>query len=633
MDDFEAYLPDMDVIAEDLPNKEHEFVQYRLRHKNMRFNFRTTSNFRFKGQRMSSRFSKKGASRVKQLPKGLQRIQSAYQALVEAHATTKQINDHLLHSFDLLDHVELNEIKNVLEETVLISPKESEIFDSFTELTIEMRQEGYAPFQSTAVHPNRRANRNRVEAEVALPEQGIDGIEIYEAKSDGEVLLATGYTRIVYGDHGPYLEFMKEQVVWDSFPHFKGKGHIGYYDEYHSEAGTKLYDQKMTVADQPNPPPDSEFSTNNNLREGYADYKPGMLYIGVFEAELKTKTYLSILLEKQGQLSNARRGGMDIQCIPAPELGEEAKAAMEEIKSGNYVPGLYLVEDFLTEEEERRVAQTIKKRRNQYFDRTQQQNKRRSGQFGWRLNYRTMELYRAKGIFKDIPADISWIRDKLHDTMEKLLLKNCKNFDQLILNEYYPTQAISRHIDRTHCFGPVVCGLSLFSPCVIIFSHKDSGEARPVLLPPRSMYVMSGQCRYKWFHEITKDAKQNFYDTVIQRGYRCSMTFRHAIKADSEVLTRSAYNAKSAKAMNRGKNGTKGDLEAQKDELERISNRRGNQNNRRGNQNNRNRRGNQNNQQRGSDGKSGNGPGKKKKRRKKKPSEPKKNNASAETSV
>ena len=63
--ELDEYLPDLDVVAEDLPNKEHDFVQYKLKWKNMQFNFRTTSNFRFKGQRMDSRFSKKGASRVK----------------------------------------------------------------------------------------------------------------------------------------------------------------------------------------------------------------------------------------------------------------------------------------------------------------------------------------------------------------------------------------------------------------------------------------------------------------------------------------------------------------------------------------------------------------------------------------
>ena len=109
-----------------------------------------------------------------------------------------------------------------------------------------MRQEGFAPFQSTAILPNRRQNKRRVELELGFPEQGIDGLDIYEAKGDADgepVLLATGYTRIVYGDHGPYLEFMKEQINWNAFPHFKGKGHIGYYDEYHSDSGTKLYDQ------------------------------------------------------------------------------------------------------------------------------------------------------------------------------------------------------------------------------------------------------------------------------------------------------------------------------------------------------------------------------------------------------
>merc|ERR1711879_415453 len=129
-------------------------------------------------------------------------------------------------------------------------------------------------------------------------------------------------------------------------------GSIGYYDEYLTDSKTKLYDQKMTVADQPNPPP-GEFSVNNNLRQGYADYRPGMYYIAAFECLSKTPTYLTILKKNESELSNQRRQAA-IQCLPNPTLGEEALMAMEKIRAGEWIPGLKFIEEFLTPDEERR---------------------------------------------------------------------------------------------------------------------------------------------------------------------------------------------------------------------------------------------------------------------------------------
>jgi len=79
-------------------------------------------------------------------------------------------------------------------------------------------------------------------------------------------LVARGYTRIVIGKRGPYVEFTREQIQWDSF--YVPKEHKyrwidarAYYIEHRTldESNTMLYYQKRTVA--------------------YADYKIGMAYI------------------------------------------------------------------------------------------------------------------------------------------------------------------------------------------------------------------------------------------------------------------------------------------------------------------------------------------------------------------
>ena len=58
-------------------------------------------------------------------------------------------------------------------------------------------------------------------------------------------MLATGYTRMVYGDHGPYVEFDEKNLNLSEFPHVKKKSTSAYYDERFTEdRKIMLYEQK-----------------------------------------------------------------------------------------------------------------------------------------------------------------------------------------------------------------------------------------------------------------------------------------------------------------------------------------------------------------------------------------------------
>lgn len=131
-------------------------------------------------------------------------------------------------------------------------------------------------WKSTVDTANRRLDRDRVETRHGLKEQGTGDV-VFKDKRGKQV--ARGYDRIVYGDHGPYIEFRSEQICWEAFPHHKLKGPSRHYHEhYTADRSVKLYDQFNTVHDQPNPPPGT-YSCNNNRPEGYADYRVGKLYI------------------------------------------------------------------------------------------------------------------------------------------------------------------------------------------------------------------------------------------------------------------------------------------------------------------------------------------------------------------
>mmetsp|Transcript_52287 Transcript_52287/g.122424 ORF Transcript_52287/g.122424 Transcript_52287/m.122424 type:complete len:239 (+) Transcript_52287:61-777(+) len=122
---------------------------------------------------------------------------------------------------------------------------------------------------------NRMREKDLVEGELGLPETGIE-VELFDASCPG-CRVATGYTRIVYGDHGAYVELDSSQVCWGSLPVVTVKPPHAYYDEYHTEGGfVQLYKQKRSVEHKKNPPAGG---IRHNREGGYADYKVGMCYI------------------------------------------------------------------------------------------------------------------------------------------------------------------------------------------------------------------------------------------------------------------------------------------------------------------------------------------------------------------
>jgi len=94
-------------------------------------------------------------------------------------------------------------------------------------------------------------------------DSGSDDLEFFSSTG---LLLARGYTRVVIGKRGPYVEFDQKHIHW---PHFfipcceayRQTNSIVFYLEYRSfdNANVKLYLQKRRVA--------------------YADYKIGLCYI------------------------------------------------------------------------------------------------------------------------------------------------------------------------------------------------------------------------------------------------------------------------------------------------------------------------------------------------------------------
>ena len=100
-----------------------------------------------------------------------------------------------------------------------------------------------------------------------IPINGVDNILFY---TKSNLLIAKGYVRVVIGQRGPYIEFLKNQIVKENLflpedKRWKLNNSNVQYLEYRTicKSNVKIYYQTKTV--------------------DYADYKIGFIYISPFD--------------------------------------------------------------------------------------------------------------------------------------------------------------------------------------------------------------------------------------------------------------------------------------------------------------------------------------------------------------
>ncbi len=86
---------------------------------------------------------------------------------------------------------------------------------------------------------------------------------------------------------------------------------------------------------------------------------------------------------------------------------------------------------------------------------------------------------------------------------------------------------INRHVDSVKFSGGIVAGVSLASPSIMrlsrTFTHRKEHYV-DMLLPPRSLYILKGEARYDWHHEILRGVCWN--GEIVNYARRVSLIFR-----------------------------------------------------------------------------------------------------------
>ncbi|XP_066216850.1 alkylated DNA repair protein alkB homolog 8 [Saccopteryx leptura] len=213
------------------------------------------------------------------------------------------------------------------------------------------------------------------------------------------------------------------------------------------------------------------------------------------------------------------------------------KAQWKELGLQALPPGLKIVEEIISSEDEKLLLESVN-----WTEDTDNQNiqkslkHRRVKHFGYEFHYENNNVDKDKPLHGGLP-------DACDSILEKWLKEGFIRHkpDQLTVNQYEPGHGIPAHIDTHSAFEDEIISLSLGSEIVMDFKHPD-GVTVPVMLPRRSLLVMTGESRYLWTHGITPRK----YDTVqaskghrsgiitgdvgnltlCKRGIRTSFTFR-----------------------------------------------------------------------------------------------------------
>lgn len=87
---------------------------------------------------------------------------------------------------------------------------------------------------------------------------------------------------------------------------------------------------------------------------------------------------------------------------------------------------------------------------------------------------------------------------------------------------------IKPHVDAVRFCGDTITGMCLLSPCVMRLAlESNSRKYGDVYLPRRSLYIMRGQARYKFTHEVLKNEESYFREEHVPRDRRISIICRN----------------------------------------------------------------------------------------------------------
>ena len=190
--------------------------------------------------------------------------------------------------------------------------------------------------------------------------------------------------------------------------------------------------------------------------------------------------------------------------------------------------GLQVVNHFVSEEEEDNIINGL----DWNEGKENVLKNRQVRHFGKEFIYGKNEIEKDTGEGQTIPFPLTWT-----PILQRTIDQGFQNRwpDQCTVNRYVPGSGIPQHTDNHNCCDDTIVALSLGSDIIMNFNDlENQAQSVSVLLPQRSLMVMTGRSRYAFTHGITSRKSDIYLDTTNKllcrpRRERISLTFRKSI--------------------------------------------------------------------------------------------------------
>lgn len=183
------------------------------------------------------------------------------------------------------------------------------------------------------------------------------------------------------------------------------------------------------------------------------------------------------------------------------------------------IKGIYGLTDFIDLEMGKSIVSYLDER--EWSSVTKGTSGRMVQQFGYLYNYKSRNALQKTD---KLEGDIRYIAEKL---IEQKWFNTKISKIQCIANQYMRNQGITEHVDVLS-FGDTVVSVSILEDTVMTFTMND--QKVDILLPRRSIVILTEDARYKWKHSISSKIKYiapNGQTVTKHNNYRrISLTYR-----------------------------------------------------------------------------------------------------------
>ena len=195
----------------------------------------------------------------------------------------------------------------------------------------------------------------------------------------------------------------------------------------------------------------------------------------------------------------------------------------------SFPEGLQVVKHFVSEEEEDNIINGLDWKEE---DKDNVLKNRQVRHFGKEFIYGSNTIASST---ETMPFPLTWT-----PILQRSIDQGFQNRwpDQCTVNRYVPGSGIPQHTDNHNCCDDTILALSLGSDIIMNFTDLENHsppQSVSILLPQRSLMVMTGRSRYAFTHGITSRKSDIYLDSNTNkllcraRRERISLTFRKSI--------------------------------------------------------------------------------------------------------